>query len=176
MVENTHLRKGIPSQSVYTASFRPPLPQARTVCATFVAHLGPARPCRGPRARRLTPWRARGSRSGRADVELLQHGVDMLDGLVEVRSQLAARQHHLDAGGRWCRGVFWLCGCGGMGLGTGHTYTGNAVLCWAAAVQRLLYSRPLRALPDAKISRLMSGCACMVVWGHHSLGPCLCRG
>ena len=53
-----------------------------------------------------------------------------------------------------------------MGLGTGHTYTGNAVLCWGAAGQRLLYSRPLRALPDAKISRLMSGCACMVVWGH----------
>ena len=72
--------------------------------------------------------------------------------------------------------VLAVCGCGGMGLSTGHTYTGNAVLCWGAAGQRLLYSRPLRALPDAKISRLMSGCACMVVWGHHSLGPCLCRG
>ena len=117
------------------------------VGAGFAARLAtvqPARPClaRAPTSRRVgLPLR-------KGEVTLPQHGVDVLDGRVEVRSQRAARQHHLDVGGRW----FGLWLPSGFGLGTGlHTGKVGTCLC-----------RPLRALPDSKISRLISGCTCIV--------------
>ena len=121
------------------------------VAAGFAAHLpryavqlGPARPSR----RVGLPLR-------KGEVELPQHGVDVLDGRVEVRSQRAARQHHLDMGGRWFGS--WLP------RGLGHWVSARAIFTrgtWAHA-----YARPQRALPDSKISRLISGCTCTIDCG-----------
>ena len=65
-------------------------------------------------------------------MELPQHGVDVLDGRVEVRSQRAARQHHLDVGGRW----FGLWLPSGFGLGTG-LHTGKVGTCLCPTPARL---------------------------------------
>ena len=69
------------------------------VAAEFAAHLATVQllssSARAPALRRVgLPLR-------KGEVELPQHGVDVLDGRVEVRSQRAARQHHLDVRGRW---------------------------------------------------------------------------